>query len=60
LATPNVVDQDVDPAVLVGGDRLDQAADLVDVHVVNLFGDSVASGSGHELCGFLDCFRSGQ
>ena len=53
LAAPDVVDEDVEAALLVR-DAVDEGADLCGVEVVGGYGDALAAGLGDEVGGVLD------
>ena len=57
LAAPDVVDEQVEPAV-VGVDPLDERGDLRRVEVVDRDGDPLAAGRGDQLRGLLDRLRA--
>lgn len=54
ISTPDVVDQDVEPAVLLGVDPRHQLADPIDVQVVGGHRDAVTAGGGDQFGGLLD------
>ena len=57
LAAPDVVDEHVEPALLLL-DALDQRRDLLGHEVVGRDGDAAAAGLGDELGGLLDRLRA--
>src|SRR4051794_29274054 len=57
VAAPAVVDQQVEPAVVVAGDAVDGGAGLVVIGMIALDGDGAPAGGGHGIGGLADRAR---